>query len=115
KVGGRDAVQGKGQIACVDRRLLDGLEQPGQLFRQQRVEQAALAAKIVVQGRFCDACRIDDLLHAHRVIATRGEQLQGAGQDIGAVVHLSPTHSSDQWHYTARYTACQVPARLFLR
>ncbi len=79
-------LQRPGQIAAVGRARDLLVERPLVGLDQGR-EQPLLAAEVVVQGRFGHPGRVDNLLHAHTVVAAGGEKFECAGEDQRAVIH----------------------------
>ena len=74
------------EVAAVTRDRLDRGEEGGEVVLQGGIEDAAFAAEVMVEGRFGDADRIDELLDPHGFVAARGEEAGGGGADTGAVV-----------------------------
>jgi hypothetical protein len=71
-----------------------------EFLAKQGGKQAALAAKVMVESGFGDPGSFSDFLHAHGIVATAGEQIQGALEQVFTVVH-------DDAQYTTRYTGRQ--------
>ena len=88
------SVQRGGDVALVVGSDCQLLQERVECFLQQAVQQSALAAEVVVQGRFLDAGRITDRLHAHGIVALAGEQVQRALEQILTVIHCGLVYHS---------------------
>ncbi len=87
EVAANDGLERGHEVAVVGGRGYERVPQARRAVVDERVEQAALAAEVVVHRRLGDPGRLHDLLHADGVVAALTPQLQGAAQDDLAVVH----------------------------
>jgi hypothetical protein len=95
-----DRLERTDYVAIICRRRYEHLSKPRRTIDDQRVEQTALAAEVVVERGLGDPGRLHDLLHADGIVAAFAPELEGVGQDDVAVLHGS--------QYTERYRRAQV-------
>ena len=82
-------VQGGMDVSSVAGGFLQAVHERVEVLCQQRFQQAALAAEVVVHGRLADPGRVADGLHTHGVVAVQGEQVQGTFEQILTIIHCA--------------------------